>query len=153
VPIDHFILAFLFFFFFFFCALPFVVVKRDLLQENGVDSDSSNGHGGGGGRRTGRRRRRRRRRGGFDGVKWVVSGAAVLWVNSFRSGSVCVFVGGCAANSVVAKLLKRALNQPRPAGAGRQGLLDPGRCSAVSLSLVCVGCSCHRQPLLWLLFR
>mmetsp|Transcript_5697 Transcript_5697/g.9631 ORF Transcript_5697/g.9631 Transcript_5697/m.9631 type:complete len:300 (+) Transcript_5697:121-1020(+) len=98
--------------------------KRDLLQENGVDSESSNGHGGGGGgRRTGRRRRRR---GGFDGVKWVVSGAAVLWVNSFRSRSVCVFVGGCAANSVAAKLLKRALNQPRPAGAERQGLLDPG---------------------------
>lgn len=64
--------------------------------------------------------------GEFDSVKWVTSSIAALGVNYYRNGFAAIFLGGCIVNSFAAKLLKRAFNQPRPAKAEGQGLLDPG---------------------------
>jgi membrane-associated phospholipid phosphatase len=62
----------------------------------------------------------------FDAAKWITSSVAALGVNYYRNGFAAVFLGGCIANSVAAKLLKRTFNQPRPATAEMQGLPDPG---------------------------
>ena len=76
--------------------------------------------------------------GEFDAAKWLVSGAAGLFVNYHRSGFAFVFLAGCIANSVTAKALKRIFNQPRPAGAAQQGLPDPGVVCAVIYWIACM---------------
>ncbi|CAK9018952.1 Probable sentrin-specific protease 8 (Deneddylase) (Sentrin/sumo-specific protease senp8) [Durusdinium trenchii] len=59
-------------------------------------------------------------------TSYVVSGAVGAALVYLRNGVMVRALLGAACNSVLAKLLKRAFNQPRPERAAQEGKVDPG---------------------------
>ncbi|CAM9722662.1 unnamed protein product [Chrysoparadoxa australica] len=69
-------------------------------------------------------------------TRWTVAGTVALTLLVRRDASTLSFVVGALANAVLSKVLKRCINEARPAGSE---LADPGMPSSHAMSLFFIG--------------